>query len=191
MPRVGFHTPVWFADDADPDPIVSPQELGYAPYDAWQRDVQLSATGRQGDGFLTREELRQVIDRQQRNLGLSPGSAFAVRESQDMLQALERRNANAIAYLPPVLHNPELPNDAEMVRRVRENGVTKGSVRARATELLTVAHELNAGHEISQRVLDGGRARVQDMRRRGDITERTADRAMLEIEIIARCLNLA
>ena len=169
---------------------MSAQDLGYTPYDAWQRDVLLSPSGRNGDGFLTREELRNVIRQQEQSIGMNPKAAQAVRESRDMLSALERRNANAIAYLPPALHSPEIPQDPATLAAVREHGITKGTLRGRATELLSVAHELGAGHVVNQGVVDATRGRIQEMRRGGNITDRTAERAMLEIGLIARSLNL-
>lgn len=169
--------------------MVTAQDIGYTPYDAWMRDVLLSPNGRAGDGLLTKDELLEVIRQQERNLGRS-ATARDVRDSRDMLGALQRRNASAIAYLPPDLHDPEIPRDERTLGLIREHGITKGTLRARATELLSVAHEIGVGHAVNQAVVDAARVRIQEMRRGGNITDRTAERAMLEIEIIARCLNL-
>jgi len=83
--------------------------LGYAPYDALQRDLALDDDWRQqyglraedrGDGLLYVAELEAHVQLRLRN-SPSGTAPFEIRESRDMLAAMGRRQLKEVAYMVP------------------------------------------------------------------------------------------
>lgn len=98
-----------------PPGIDSIQSIGYAPYDAmqrdwvldeaWRRKLDLNAQDR-GDGLLHIAELNAHVQMRLQigRPGMTPGMAdFEIRESRDMLAAMTKRQLQAVAYMTPHL----------------------------------------------------------------------------------------
>jgi hypothetical protein len=136
--------------------------LGYSRYDGLWRDWEVR--GRLADGLLSRNTLRDLIEKQLRERA----DPFFITDSRRMLSELEASNADAIDYLPEQLK--ALPRE----------------LKQRAIELLNLDNVPGAySSDITQPIIDNARARYYRMT---DATSR--DAALQEIDSLAEKLGL-
>ncbi len=151
----------------------------WSRYAAMMRDWSYSGPGR-GDGVLTRDELQGYIENLNRDRMelLRRGEStlttdMRIRESREMLGDMDRSGVEGLAYLPPEIAvlglRPEL--------------------NARITEMLMTDDEAKLGR-VSQAVVDSARGRYLGMEARSPGMLQVRERALLELNEIARTLGL-
>lgn len=148
-------------------------------YAAMSKDIGHNAPTR-ANGVLTRDELEGYIQTQyeERNRIIAGrGSTVAVdtrlRDAEEMLQDMLAANVDGLNYLPPEVLDANLR--PELMHRV--------------VEMLWKDDEDRA-LRITQPVLDSARARYMNMEARSMVELNSKDRALAEIDEIARTLGL-
>src|SRR5262249_49739275 len=126
--------------------------------------------------FHSQKELRRVVqqeyDEYQRS-GPDQAKWQRYQDSKKMLDAMVQQGVDRVDYLPPEF--AEIDED----------------LRPRAVELMTISYDMRNGGRIDQAVIDRGCMTYDRRASEGKISRSARDRAVDQIDRIARFLNLS